>query len=610
VAVAAFVVLLVAGPVAFTHRNFSSDFTNHLWLMWNESTAIRAHGHPTLYLQARGPGQPDVFTPFFGFYGGTLYSVVGTLSAVLAGRPVLAYSLSIVGAIAVAYAAMYWLGHQCGLRWPARHVPAVIFVTSAYYLTDLYARGAWPEFIALSMLPIVVAAGLHLLTRPWRPASVAAFAFGCIGVSGSHNISLLWFGLLIAIIGAACWLVAGSRRPSPGRTAAVIALAVLCGCVNGWFLLFDVAHSGSTVIGQGGFGWLAAFGTPAALLTPFRTAPFAGAADLTVAAPVLAIVAAIAVRAVSPSGRRLGLGWLGRLWWVVAVGLTLTLVLMMWREAWKFLGSPFTLIQFPYRLSGPVAFLSAVLLMLALRFAQERQSGSAWSPRAVVGVLVAVTLVQTGLQLHSNFVRSAGSDRNLVLASGPSVAPLNLNGNAYRNASLPAVPTSSRRAIAFPTPEPGGTRASATIDLASGRAPVLTNIAAGPYAVRVEGARVIGRSIGQTTGGYLVVQPLSAAGGPTQITVVADAGAMQTLGAAITAVALALIGALLVVLRLRSRRNRPALAPPDDGGAGSLSVGLPTRPPPAPPICPAGPPMTGGTPGDATAPPGRTPPAA
>jgi hypothetical protein len=54
------------------------------------------------------------------------------------------------------------------VRGVLAHAPALVFVTGAYYLTDLCDRGAWVEFMAFSALPLPFAASL----RRWRARRV------------------------------------------------------------------------------------------------------------------------------------------------------------------------------------------------------------------------------------------------------------------------------------------------------------------------------------------------------------------------------------------------------------------------------------------------------
>jgi hypothetical protein len=46
--------------------------------------------------------------------------------------------------------------------------PALAVVTSAYYVTDLYGRGAWPEFMATSAMAPLLAVHIAGLERVGR----------------------------------------------------------------------------------------------------------------------------------------------------------------------------------------------------------------------------------------------------------------------------------------------------------------------------------------------------------------------------------------------------------------------------------------------------------
>lgn len=178
--VGASICLFVLSPALFTPWGFGKDYANHLWLIWQQGLAISQTGHPTLYLQTPN----GIFEPFYGFYGGTLYAVAGAVSALFGNHAYPVYVASIGAAAALAYGGMWWLGRQLGLsRWVA-HLPAIVFVTAAYYLTDAYARGAWPEFIALSAAPMFLAGGARLLTGQWRAGPVALFVLGTVMMTG------------------------------------------------------------------------------------------------------------------------------------------------------------------------------------------------------------------------------------------------------------------------------------------------------------------------------------------------------------------------------------------------------------------------------------------
>ena len=160
VAIATLAVLLIASPLLFTSDGFAPDFTNDIWFSGYQEHAIAAHLHPTLFVQTQANG---VFYPLFAFYGGTLFALTGALGAVLGGSTILAFELMTLAGIAAAYGGLFWLARQLGVKGLLAHAPALVFVTSAYYVTDLYGRGAWAEFIAVSALPLVLAASLRLV---------------------------------------------------------------------------------------------------------------------------------------------------------------------------------------------------------------------------------------------------------------------------------------------------------------------------------------------------------------------------------------------------------------------------------------------------------------
>ena len=56
-----------------------------------------------------------------------------------------------------------WFSLLWGRRGWRAHAAPLVLVTSAYYVTNAYARGVWPEATAASSLMLVLAAGVHLL---------------------------------------------------------------------------------------------------------------------------------------------------------------------------------------------------------------------------------------------------------------------------------------------------------------------------------------------------------------------------------------------------------------------------------------------------------------
>ena len=99
-----------------------------------------------------------IFNPIFAFYGGPLYASFGLLMRLLGGSATAALDVFVVLALAAAYGGSVWISRQCGLSGLLAHVPAIVVVTAPYYLSNVYGRGDLPEFVALSMIPLIVAA--------------------------------------------------------------------------------------------------------------------------------------------------------------------------------------------------------------------------------------------------------------------------------------------------------------------------------------------------------------------------------------------------------------------------------------------------------------------
>jgi hypothetical protein len=582
-------VLAITSPVYLTKRSFGPDWTNALWLTWHQGIAIRDSGVPSLYLLA---DQRGLFEPFFAFYGGTLYGTIGAVSALLGNRPEVAFVGANIVAVGGAYGGMVWLGREIGASRLARHVGGIVFISSPYYLTDLYARGAFAEFVALSAIPLALASGLALLRRPWTARSVLGFALALVVLSGSHNLTLVWGATWLAIIGVLA-LIALPRgdRPQLLRLLALGALAAVAVGVNSWAFVINVLDSSKVLIGSGpgATAWeaLRGFNAPKVVFDPFRQqVPGSGTPGLSVAAPVWAMLWAAVVAwrgydriAQAPRGLR-------RMAVVLVIGLILVFLTILLPAPWPHMPKPLNLIQFPYRLNGYVAVLVAALVPITARLlasgpdAEPEEAAPAglptvagppvalrdrrWVAHSLV-VLALISLIPGVLQAWNRQNDSHGlgmrPNREAVFAKGPNVVPVPswYDTGSYHDASAKLVTVPEGRHVDIPLPDPGSTRAEATLELPAGAAPISTNIAGGPYVVDVSGVEVLGRD----GAGFMVVQREGRGGGPVTIVVKAKAGTLQVVRWGLTVVCfLAIVGlATFLALRDRRRRRKDAGAP-------------------------------------------------
>jgi hypothetical protein len=567
-AVGVLVCLFVLSPALFTPWGFGPDFTNHLWLVWQQSLAISKHGHPTLYLQQPG----GILQPFYGFYGGTLYAIVGSLGALVGTNHIYSVYVATYGiSAAAAYGGMWWLGRLLGLsRWAA-HLPAFVVVTAAYYLTDAYARGAWPEFVALSAVPLFLAGASSLLSKPWRAGTVTAFLAATVVLTGSHNITLLWSVLVIGPIAVAVWLVAGKDRPTIRRVVAVLGLALLGTGVNAWFLILDLSHAGDTqawiqnkVLVEH-FDTFFYFDNLGVVLDPLRQTPSPSSTfGLVIAAPVAAFVLSLALAGLSWGAARRAGRLMRALWLILLVAMALlVLLLVMPADWWTRLGAVITGIQFPYRLSGWLMIAVAIQLAVSLGFARGVVGRRRQVAVGLSVAFVALTIVQASAQLYSGARLDGNTNgdvhpRVAAFAGGPTSPPETYYDQfSYADSSSPVVETGPGRSVSMPVPAPGGTRSEIRLVLGKSRSPIATNIAAGPYAVQVSGMKDVGR----TPGGSVVVAP---EGDRREAVLVAraDVGGIGTLGAVISILCLigafAAIGTPAICRKLKNRSGRKA----------------------------------------------------
>jgi hypothetical protein len=576
VAIATLAVLLIASPLLFTSDGFVPDFVNAIWLVGRQQHVIATHLHPTLFLQT----QETLFYPQFAFFGGTLFALTGALAAVLGGATILAFEAVTVAAIAAAYGGLFWLARQLGVKGLLAHAPAIVFATSAYYISDLYGRGAWEEFLAVSALPLVLAASLRLVRGRLSVGPVACLVAATAVFSGSHNLTLLWGSTLAVVALGVYWLANGRSRELPWRRMLAVAGLIALGVgLNGWFLLPDISYAHHTIVSSERVPWstTAFFNTFGVIFDPLRTVPSeSGTPALYVQAPVLALVWGLLALPLSWRERRLRAAVATAL--IVLAGL---LVVIMSSGAWSLLPAVFQLTQFAYRLQDYVTLaIAALVLVGALALTRRADSGRATrSDRALalgLGLVVAFGVALSAWQLWvpntQGFRKSQtepyfwhfSANRAAILRAPPTLYPRSwYAANQFEDRSLPVVATTAR--FAFDPTRAEDNRLAGPVSLPPGLAPFATNIAGGPYLVHVGGGvRVVGRTAavagrtGTAEEGNLVLQRTTNGSQPVPVELRAQLSAPVVLGRIATAVSAAVLLALAIVAAVRRRRRRSA----------------------------------------------------
>jgi hypothetical protein len=552
---------VLSWPMLFTADTFNGDWMAQVWFLWQQSLAIRADHVPTLFLNY----PYGVFYPHYAFYGGTLYAITGTLSLLLGNAPMATYVLVYILGFAAAYGGWYWLGRICGLgRWTAQ-VPGFVFITSSYYLTLIYARGDWPEFTGVSMIPLVTAAGVSVLRADrlrLRPA--LALTVACVFFFGSHSLTIVWGSALMVVVGLALVAFVPRARRALTRAGAlrVARLVVPAALVSAWFLLPAAAYESKTLIATEYHRWQLVLRATQRLVsnehlfTLSRASASTPGAAFALSLPILVMGWALLTLAVFLR-RGLRGTWIRVL--LICSALT-TLLIVTMTQAGMILALPrvFSTIQFSYRLESYVllALSGAVLAALVL------VKGAGAGARLLKWALVPVLLVSVVGAIQQADAHPPGGDRNSllnVLYKTPGAGEV-LSDYVDVHLRILNDPNGRPPEVRFPYAAVRDNRVSTVVHLAPGQL-VYSNLQAPPVLVRVAGAKIVGIN-GE---GYDVLEidrasPGSAAGAgktPTETISLSPAEPLPvTAGRLISILAILALFAQFAALGVRRFRGR------------------------------------------------------
>ncbi len=574
----AFVVAVLIAPMVLTGSTFGRDWPGHLWLVDMQARNIEYLGHPSLFVQSTF----GAFEPWYAFYGGTLYSLVAVVTVVIDGHVVPTYIASFAAAVAIAYGGFTWLANQVGVPGWWAHVCGLTFVTSAYYLTDIYARGAWPETVATSSIPLLVAAAVSLLrSARWRAGPAAAFVLSMVLFTGSHNITLLYGSVFLVLLVLAVLVAFGRDVLPPRRRVLELAgLALLSAGVNLWFLLPDVAYEGHTVIAQS-FDHPPSIkgGTPPVLiLDPFRHSRVKGSPTFDMQLPTLALLWAAA--AIAIHWRSLSLAWRRMAVALMVVALPFIALLFI-PGLWHAVPHIFWAIQFPYRLITYPTYCAVGLVMIALLGLTRTARSSATTALVAAGVLIVA--VEVGQAINEQWGTPSSLASRAEALPGADKLPAFWSSFAssrefqdvsmpVRSATIPEVPGltyyngQEANVVPLPVTVPKGSYSITFTPPKSGT--LNTEVVTGPYLVAVHGARFVGR----TPYSDMLIEVQKPASGPITVTFGTAHTRPILLGRWATFLSILCLLALIAWLGVRDFKAR---AP------AGRSAASPQRPPPS-----------------------------
>jgi hypothetical protein len=550
---------ILAWPMFFTSGDFNEDWAHHLWFIWNQSFALRENHHPSFFLNT----WYSVYYPQYAFYGGTLDALGALLSLALGNAPIEAYVMIYLLGFAASYGGWYWMSRAAGLSDWWAHVPGLTFITSAYYLTLIYARGDLPEFMGVSTIPLMVASGLSVLRagrlRLWPALALAASS---IVFFGSHNLTIVWgstFVVLLGVLAVAC--IPQARRWLRWRGVARVAVLVIPALlVSAWFLLPAIAYESHTQISIGYPVWRQTLRETMSYVSAhnlFAVSRFTaiGGSEFVLSLPILAMVWSLVSVLVCWGGRVRG-AWVRTL--LLCAGVTILMTVVMTHAGLiLILPRPYAILQFAYRLESYVmlAASGAVLAgLVALRSSAGRTRLWTWALVPILLVAVVGAIQQTGAYPR------AGS-RQAVLKSRIRSDFTTRILTDYTDGAIPHIADSRGRPteVVFPASAIHDDRISEIVHLRPGQL-VYSDIAAGPELVHVTGAKIVG--VDPSDNDVLEIGPSihgSTAGGKgaTEVIALSTAdGAPIVLGRLLSLVGIFLLLAVFVVLAVRRRSAR------------------------------------------------------
>jgi hypothetical protein len=486
------VIGLLVWPMASTNLTYPSDWVNHLWLVEHSAESLRLRHHPSLYTN----DSDNVLYPYLAFYGATTYALLGALALVI-GSAHSAYVAGYALAFLMAYGGWFWLGRIAGLgRWTAQ-LPAIVAVTAPFLIGMMYDRGAGAEFFAVSSISLLVASTVSVLRADrLRAGPASALAVSVLVFSGTHNLTAVWGGTMLAIVTVALGVAVPSIRQLVTRRGLlrVLGVAIPALLVNAWFLMPDAAYQADTIIVAWLPRWIATLHTTFGLVAPSALFQVFGdgadprdgnPANIHTALPVLAmgwvVVAAVLVM---PQWRRsaavrvlLVLGVLAVAIWVLMTNLGLVLALPR----------PYIYLQFAFRIESEVllAVVGATLAgLVALRATDSHASRWAW----VLVPVAAVSLVAAVVQANGAAATPTPRPFYALKTSGPHILD-------YSNGRIPLVAAPAFPELRFsPADADASGRVTATVAAGPGSY-VRSNLSASPQFVDVDGAHIVANTI-------------------------------------------------------------------------------------------------------------------
>ena len=401
-------------------QNAWYEWENAYWFLQRQAEHVSAHGVPTLFLHTKDGS----FYPFFLYYGGFTIGLLAYPAALLGAWPV--FLASMVAAVVGGYLGIWWTALSLGLSRRLAVLPALIYATTPYVLSDAYGRGAWAELVGVNAVAVMLGGWTALLradARYPRLALAALVGSGAV-LAGTHNVTLLMTAAVLPIIVLALlpFTSGGMERAAVlarlGRGA--IAAVLGAGLTAAWLVpnlwLGPKTFISQVTLSQEGFVATAPFVRVTNVLSPWPVVPaeFKDVMWIYAQGPALAIawvLVALAVTLVASRRGGVSRGVVASSVALVVLGVAL-LELITHPTWWPSLPRLVQTVQMPMRLLPFVAIITAVAVaVLVVGLGQQRARGPlmaglvvAVAAQALIAIYV-VTSGEPGVALTATPVR-------------------------------------------------------------------------------------------------------------------------------------------------------------------------------------------------------------
>jgi hypothetical protein len=377
-------------------QNAWYEWQNAYWFIQREAEHVSEHGVPTFFLHTKD----GTFYPFFVFYGGFTIGLLGYPAALFGAWPVFVGSM--VAAVVGGYLGIWWAAQNLGLSRRLAVLPALIYATTPYVLSDAYGRGAWAELVGVNAVAVMLGGWTAVLRSEARypKLGLAALVGSGAVLAGTHNVTLLMTAAVLPLIVLALLpftsggmaLVAVLARLARGTVAIVLGI----GLTGAWLLpnlwlgpntyITDMALNQDTTVGT------APFERITNVLSPWPIVPkeFNGSMWIYAQAPALAICWVFVALAITLVGSRRGVprGVIASSVALVTVGIGV-FVLVTHPLWWPHFPRLVQTVQMPMRMLPYVAMITAVAVTVLLMGLGQRRAR-----RPLVSALVIVVAVQ------------------------------------------------------------------------------------------------------------------------------------------------------------------------------------------------------------------------